>query len=123
MGLSDVITAQEAITMLRDRLKAMSSDLVEARSRISGLEATLKQDQQTIRNLSVQVSALGMYTTSWALPLRLDLDLDSGEITKSLFKVVEKTAKEPRDASFNGDKLEAGLADARERYFQTMFSS
>jgi hypothetical protein len=54
---TDVIPAQEVTTMLRDRLTTLSSDLIEARSRISDLEAIIMQDRQTIGSLSAELRA------------------------------------------------------------------
>lgn len=53
----NVIPAQEVTTMLRDRLTTLSSDLIEARSRISDLEAILAQDRQAIGDLSAELRA------------------------------------------------------------------
>lgn len=54
---SDTIPAQEVTTMLRDRLTTLSSDLIEARSRISDLEVILAQDRQAIKGLSAELAA------------------------------------------------------------------
>ena len=43
--------------MLRDRLTTLSSDLIEARSRISDLEVILAQDRQAIGTLSAELAA------------------------------------------------------------------
>ena len=53
---SDVTLAQEVTTILRDRLTTLSSDLIEARSRISDLEAILAQDREAIGTLSAELS-------------------------------------------------------------------
>jgi len=54
---SDTTPAQEVTTMLRDRLTTLSSDLIEARSRISDLEAIIAQDRQAIKSLSAELAA------------------------------------------------------------------
>jgi hypothetical protein len=61
---SDVTQAQEVTTILRDRLTTLSSDLIEARSRISDLEIILAQDRQAIGNLSAELTASSGLTIS-----------------------------------------------------------
>ena len=61
---TDVTSAQEVTTMLRDRLTTLSSDLIEARSRISDLEAILAQDRQTVRTLTAELAASSTCTIS-----------------------------------------------------------
>jgi len=57
MDRSDSPSAQEVTTILRDRLTTLSSDLIEARSRISDLEAILAQDRRAIGSLSAELAA------------------------------------------------------------------
>ena len=72
----NVITAQEVTTILRDRLTTLSSDLIEARSRISDLEAILAQDRQAIGGLSADLTASSAYTINWTRFLELELGVD-----------------------------------------------
>jgi len=64
MDRTDTPVAQEVTTMLRDRLTTLSSDLIEARSRISDLEAILAQDRQAIGSLSAELAVSSTCTTS-----------------------------------------------------------
>lgn len=106
--------AQEVTTILRDRLTTLSSDLIEARSRISDLEGILAQDRQAIGNLSAELATSSTLKTVWFLEPGLNLDLDEG--TRGLSKEVKAMAKELRDASSNAAELEVELANAQERY-------
>ncbi|KAF9780133.1 hypothetical protein BJ322DRAFT_313840 [Thelephora terrestris] len=92
----DCKNSQEVTTMLRDRLTTLSSDLIEARSRISDLEAILAQDRQAIGSLTVELRA-------------------SSETTRDLSKEVKTVTKELREALTNADGLEVELADAQQR--------
>lgn len=117
-GLSDVSAAQEVTTMLRDRLTTLSSDLIEARSRISELEAILAQDRQAIGSLSAKLGASSTCAINWVRFLELELNVGLDETTRDLSREVKTMAKELRDAISNAVELETELAGARERYVQ-----
>lgn len=69
---ANVIPAQEVTTMLRDRLTTLSSDLIEARSRISDLEGIIAQDRQAIEGLSAELRASSAFSISWIRSLETD---------------------------------------------------
>jgi hypothetical protein len=56
VGLT-LLPAQEVTTILRDRLTTLSSDLIEARSRISDLEAFSRRTDRAIGKLSAELAA------------------------------------------------------------------
>ena len=118
MDRSDVITAQEVTTILRDRLTTLSSDLIEARSRISDLEAILAQDRQAIGGLSAELTTSSTCTINRAQFLELELGVNLGESTRDLARELKTVTKELRDAISNAVELEAELGDARERCVQ-----
>jgi len=62
--------------MLRDRLTTLSSDLIEARSRISDLEAILAQDRQAIGSLSAELAASSTCTTNRVRLPKLESGMD-----------------------------------------------
>ena len=101
--------------MLRDRLTTLSSDLIEARSRISDLEAILAQDRQAIGRLSAELAASSTCTTDWARFLGLELNMDLAEAAREHSQESKTMAKGFRDAISNAAELEAELIDARER--------
>lgn len=112
---SDSAPAQEVTTMLRDRLTTLSSDLIEARSRISDLEAILAQDRQAIGSLSAELAASSTCATSCVWFLELELAMDLGEAARELSRESNTMTKRYRDAISNATELEAELVEARER--------
>ena len=112
-----LLKAQEVTTILRDRLTTLSSDLIEARSRISDLEGILAQDRQAIGNLSAELAVSSTLKPFDYPELGFSLDLDEG--TRDFSKEVKAMAKELRDANSNAAELEIGLANAQERYVRT----
>ena len=115
MDRSDVTPAQEVTTILRDRLTTLSSDLIEARSRISDLEAILTQDRQAIGTLSAELAASSTCTINWMQLLEFELDVGSDEATRELSQEAKTMEKELRDAISNAVELEVELANSRER--------
>ena len=118
MDWSDSPTAQEATTILQDRLTTLSSDLIEARSRISDLEAVLEQDRQSIGSLSAELAASSACITNWLHFLGLEPGMDLGADAIELSRESKTMAKELRDAISNAVELEAELVNARERWVQ-----
>lgn len=112
-----LLKAQEVTTILRDRLTTLSSDLIEARSRISDLEGILAQDRQAIGNLSAELAVSSKLEPFDYLELGFSFDLDEG--TRGLSEEVKAMAKELRDANSNAAELEIELANAQERCVPT----
>lgn len=102
--------------MLRDRLTTLSSDLIEARSRTSDLEAILTQDRQAIGNLSAKLAASSRFKFNRVRCFEPGLSLDLDEGTRDLSREVKTMAKELRDADTNAAELETELTSAQERY-------
>jgi hypothetical protein len=73
---SDAISAQEVTTILRDRLTTLSSDLIEARSRISDLEGILARDRLAIETLSARLGTSSTCTIDRVRFPELELDVD-----------------------------------------------
>lgn len=116
MHRSDITAAQEVTTILRDRLTTLSSDLIEARSRISDLEIILAQDRQAIGSLSAQLVIASACTTNQLRFFELGLNLDPDQETVDLSRDAKTMGKELRDAATNAAELEVELANAQERY-------
>jgi hypothetical protein len=115
MDRTDATIAQEVTTILRDRLTTLSSDLIEARSRISDLEAILAQDRQAIGSLSTELAASCTCTTHRVQFLEFELDMGLDEARRDVSQEAKTTAKELRDVISDAAELEAELASARER--------
>lgn len=92
---------------------SLSADLIEARLRISNLEANGTQDRLMIKDLSAQLAASSMLKSIvWLLDPELSLDLDNDK--SNLFLEVKTLMKDLSTATTNVIELELRKAQEEE---------